>query len=196
MDTSRISFGEMVAAASGVALFIFMFFPWYGVDVEGLPGVGDTPDFSAWEAFDLIDILLFLAAAIAVAIAVLRALGSMPDLPAPPGRIVLIAGAVATVLVLFRLLVTPGEDTELLGVDIEITRKIGIFLGLIAAGGIAYGGYRQLNDPASAGSLGSGGGTTASTATAPPPPPPAAPPTPPPAAPPTTPTDPGPPPAV
>lgn len=172
MDTSRVSFGEMVAAASGLALFIFMFLPWYGMSVEGVPDVGDTPTFNAWEAFDLIDIVLLLVAAIAVAVAVLRAADSMPELPAPAGTIVMGAGLVAVALIAFRILVTPGEDSaQFFGVEIEFTRRIGLFLGLAAAGGIAYGGYRQTQEPpGTGGGAPAAGGRPAAPATAPPPP--------------------------
>jgi purine-cytosine permease-like protein len=141
VDTSRISFGEMVAAVSGLLLFIFMFVGWYGVeDVSGSA--------NAWESFSFIDILLFLAAVVAVSIAVLRAADAMPaELPAPPGLIVAGAGALAVLLILFRLIATP--DFDVLGVDVDTTRKIGVFLGLLAAAGIAYGGYMAMNERAS-----------------------------------------------
>lgn len=151
MDTSKISFGEMVAGASGLALFIFMFFPWYGAsaDVEGAGEVAGA-DANAWEAFSFIDILLFLIALIAIAVAVARATGTMPTgLPAPPGLIVAGAGAFAVLLILFRLIDTPGEDVAGFGVEIDIGRKIGVFLGLLAAGGIAFGGWTAMNERAS-----------------------------------------------
>jgi len=144
MDTSRISFGEMVAAVSGVALFIVMFLPWYGVSAGGL-----SLNVNAWESFSFIDILLLLVALLAIGLALARATGNLPaDLPAPAGLIVAGAGALALLLILFRLLNTPGDDLS--GVDgVDIGRKIGIFLGLIAAGGITFGGYTAHTERAS-----------------------------------------------
>ena len=160
MDTSRISFGEMVAGASGLALFIFMFVGWYGI--EDAPGSAN-----AWESFSFIDILLFLVAAIAVAQAVARATGAMPaDLPAPAGLIVAGAGALAVILILFRIISTPDFGASDFGVDIDTTRKIGVFLGLIAAGGITFGGYTAMSERAS--------GAAPPTAPPPPSPPPPA----------------------
>ncbi len=139
MDTSRISFGEMIAGVAGLLLFLFMFISWYGID-------GFDGGFNAWESFGFIDILLFLVAALAIAQAVLRATGKMPTgLPVPPATIVAIAGAVAVVLILFRLIFTPGDE-DVFGVEIDITRKIGIFLGLLAAAGVAFGGYTAMNE--------------------------------------------------
>jgi len=142
MDTSRISFGEMVAAVSGAVLFIVMFMPWYGISAGGV-----SLNVNAWERFSFIDILLFLASLLAIGVALARATGNMPTgLPAPPGLIVAGAGALALLLILFRLISTPGDD---LGGAVDLGRKIGIFLGLIAAGGITFGGYTAGNERAS-----------------------------------------------
>ena len=146
MDTSRISFGEMVAGASGLALFIFMFFPWYGVKAE-FEGLGDVEGGSgnAWDFFSFIDIILFLVILLAVGMALARASGSMPaNLPAPAGMIVAAAGALAVLLILFRLISAPDPDAT--GDAVDLSRKIGIFLGLIAAVGIAFGGYTAMNE--------------------------------------------------
>jgi hypothetical protein len=169
VDTSRISFGEMVAAASGIALIVTLFLPWYGVEAE-VAGFGSESDSaSAWEAMGFIDILLFLIAVLAIGMAAARAAGAMPaDLPAPPGLIVAAAGALAVVLVLFRIIDIPHEDVPAIIEDsVDFSRKIGAFLGLIAAGGIAFGGYTALNERASG---------AAPPAAAPPTPPPAPPP--------------------
>ena len=135
----------MIAGASGLALFIFMFVGWFGLKVEAGGFEAETTA-NAWEWFSFIDILLFLAAIVAVALAVLRALGNVPTLPYPPAMIVAIAGAVALVLVLFRLIFPGDAGTDADGV--EATRKIGVFLGLIASAGIAYGGYTAMNERA------------------------------------------------
>ena len=50
-------------------------------------------------------------------------------------------------LILFRLIVIPDGDVDVDGVD--FSRKIGIFLGLIAAAGITFGGWTAMNERAS-----------------------------------------------
>jgi len=148
VDTSRISFGEMVAGVSAVALLIFMFLPWYGVSTD-VPGFAASVNANAWEALSLIDILLFLVILVTLALVGARAMGNLPtNLPAPPGLMIAIAGAVALVLILFRIISIPGPDVDIQGV--EFGRKIGIFLGLIAAGGITFGGYTAMNERAGA----------------------------------------------
>lgn len=146
MDTSKVSPGEAIAGISALALFIFLFLPWYGIDSVGGFGVGDLGgSLSAWEAFSFIDILLFLAAVVVVGLVLAHAADATPELPQPPALIIAVAGVLALVLILFRLLVTPDLDTS--SVDVDLGRKIGIFLALVSAAGIAYGGWRAMNEP-------------------------------------------------
>ena len=96
--------------------------------------------------------MLALIALIAIGLAVARATDSMPsELPAPPGLIVAGAGALAVLIILFRILVPGDGPAGDLGdlIDIDATRKIGAFLGLLAAGGIAFGGWTAMNERAS-----------------------------------------------
>jgi hypothetical protein len=147
VDSSRISFGETIAGASAGALFIFMFLPWYGASamVGGSKITGAHAN--AWQAFSFIDIILFLVIAITLAIVIARAAGAIPpNLPAPPGMIIMGAGAIAVILILFRLLNTPGEDVVGFGVNVDVGRKIGVFLGLIAAAALTYGGWTAGNE--------------------------------------------------
>ena len=61
MDTSKLSVGDQIAAASGLVLLIVLFLPWYGVDVN-VGGFSASESVNAWEAMGFIDILLFLIA--------------------------------------------------------------------------------------------------------------------------------------
>jgi hypothetical protein len=85
-----------------------------------------------------IDILLFLIGLVAIGVPVAKAMGSLPD-DVPGPLIVLSAGGLALLLVLFRLIDLPTPDG---GGGVDFGRKIGIFLGLIAAAGVTYGGWR------------------------------------------------------
>lgn len=149
MDSSKLGVGETVAGISGLALFVFMFLPWYGVDAVGGFGV-EGGDVNAWEAFSFIDVLLFLIAVVVVGLVIVQLAETTPDLPAPPAQVIAIAGAVAVVLILFRLIFTPGIDAAGIDIDVDLGRKIGIFLSLIAAAGIVWGGWRAGNEPVAA----------------------------------------------
>jgi hypothetical protein len=151
MNLSRLTLGERVAAGSAIALLVFMFFPWFGGEqLVALPtgdisAPGDNK--SAWGAFALIDLLLALIALVTLGIAASRALEIPLELPVPPALIVTGAGALAVVLIFYRI-IDPPSLSSLGGdlVDVDIGRKIGLFLGLLAAFGIAAGGYVALEE--------------------------------------------------
>ncbi|MGH2840444.1 MAG: hypothetical protein ACRDKY_06425 [Solirubrobacteraceae bacterium] len=145
MDPSQASLGEKIAGGSALVLLIALFLPWYGIKIEGLgASVSLDETGNAWELLSFVDILLFLAAAAAIALIAARLAGALPALPAPPSLIVLGAGALALALVLFRLIFTPEPDG--LPEQIDLTRKFGIFVALLAAAGVAYGGSQMAQE--------------------------------------------------
>ena len=167
MDTSKLSLGEQIAAVSGIALLIVLFLPWYGVDVSsGVANISASDSASAWEAFGFVDIVLFVVALVAIAIPVARMTDSTPD-DIPGGMLVLSAGVIGLLLVVWRIIDLPTPDSASFGaVNVDFGRKIGVFLGLIATAGIAYGGWRAMEESP----------VSSTPAAAPPPPPPADPP--------------------
>lgn len=147
---SRLSQGESIAGVSGLVLLVVMFLPWYGVDVN-VAGFSSSESANAWEVFSGIDILLFLVAAVAIGAAAARAAGAIPP-DAPVAAIVAGAGALGVLLVVYRILDVPGPDIPAaVQSNIDFGRKIGLFLGLVASAGVAYGGYRSLSETPSAG---------------------------------------------
>ena len=148
MDLGRLTLGEAVAVVSGVALILFMFLPWYGVEARvEVPGVqsfdAEAETLTAWEAFTITDVLLFLAAALAVGLTLGAVAGVRSiELPQRPAPIVVAAGLFAVLLILYRLVDAPGTDIDVSVGEVTIDRRIGVFLALIAAAGIAFGGYR------------------------------------------------------
>jgi hypothetical protein len=179
MDVDKLSTGEKIAGVSAVLLFIFMFFTWFGVEVSGggfsgsVPGAGG----SAWDALEFIPIVLVIAVVVALVNVFLRLSDSDYEPPVSLNVAVTVLGGLSTLLILFRIIDPPGFGS-FGGVSVDATLELGIFLGLIAAAGITYGGYRGMQEEGSsfsgtADKL-SGGGT------APPPPPAATPPPPPP----------------
>jgi hypothetical protein len=142
MDVSRLRQGEKIAAIAGLALLVFMFLPWYGLDGQfGQIGeqLGVDTSIDAWGAFGGTDLLLFLIAAVAIALAVLTATQNAPALPVSASVITTGAGGLGALLVLYRIVNQPGPN-DVIGV------KFGVFLGLLACLGIAYGGFKALQD--------------------------------------------------
>jgi uncharacterized membrane protein YhaH (DUF805 family) len=194
MDVNRLSTGEKIAGASGILLFIFMFLDWFGVEVSGggfsssVPGSGGN----AWDALDFIPIILVIAVVAAVAMAVLRLTDTTLEPIVPLSIAVTVLGVLSVLLILFRI-IDPPSFGSYGGYSVDATLKFGIFLSLIAAGGVAYGGYRTMQeegasfgDAADRLSGGRSDGPSAGPPSPPPPPPPPPSATPPPPPPPPT----------
>jgi hypothetical protein len=129
-----------------VLLFISLFFNWYSVSVH-IAGFSQSQGFSGWTVLSFIDILLFIIALIAVAVAVARMADAIPRaMPISPGLLVLGVGVIATLLVLFRIIDIPGggDVADVPGVDLG--RSFGIFVSLIASLGITAGGWIGWNE--------------------------------------------------
>jgi hypothetical protein len=157
MDTSAVGRGETIAGVSAVALLLIMFiFDWFGFGGTIDTGIGTVDiggGFNAWQSFEFIDIILFLTIGAAIAVAAMAASGAGAGLPVAGSAIVTGLGGLSTILILYRILDTPG------GSD----REIGVFLGLIAAAGITYGGWTAMQEEGTsfgdqASGFGGGGG--------------------------------------
>jgi hypothetical protein len=180
MDTNRLNQGEMIAAISAVLLllimFIFSWFGWGGDLADQADAAGFDTGWNAWQSFGFIDIILFITILVAIGGALVSANAQSVNTPVAISSITAALGILSVLLILFRIISPPDFGTDVLGGGgIDVSRKIGVFLGLIAAGGIAYGGWRAMQEEGT--SFGdqadrfqnrppSGGGT-------PPPPPPA-----------------------
>lgn len=177
MEADRLSTGEKISAVSAALLFVFMFFDWFGAEVSSVTGFsGDVPGGgSAWDALDVIPLFLMLAIVVAIGVAVVRLTDADLEPPISMNAIVAALGGLAVLLILYRIIDPPGGG-DFGGVTVDTTLKLGIFLGLLAAAGIAYGGYSAMREEgATFGDAadrlsGSGGGQSAAGG----PPPPAA----------------------
>jgi hypothetical protein len=118
MDLNRMSQGEKIAGAGGLALFICLFLPWFG-------------DVSGWEGQSSTDIYMLITAVVAVGTAVTA--GKGVDLPGiSMNGATMLLGAVATILLVWLIVFDFPSG---------VSRGIGIILALVAAAAIAYGGY-------------------------------------------------------
>lgn len=139
MDLNRLNTGERLAGLSGLLLLISMFVHWYGV--KGFSGGAD-----AWQAFSLIDIVLLIVAVAAMGLALLGPSRSDLELPVTASAVVTSFGALAVVLVLLRLIDPPDIGVAAFAPHAEVTRKIGIWLGLLTSIGVAVGGYLAMQE--------------------------------------------------
>ena len=180
MEVDKLNTGEKVSAVSAILLFVFMFFDWFGVKISGVAGFsGDVSGSggSAWDALDVIPIFLMLAIVVAIGVAVIRLTDADLEPPVSLNAIVAALGGFAVLLILYRI-IFPPDFGSFGGVSVDATLKFGIFLGLLAAAGIAYGGYSAMREEGAtfggeADRLsGPGGGQPPAGGPPPPPPPP------------------------
>lgn len=147
MKLDRLNRGEAIATVSAAVLFVSMFLDWYGTELSGgpltLPGVAFGAGGSAWATLEVISFILMLTIAVTIGAALLVLLGSEWKPAIPTTAAVTVLGGLSFILILFRMVVPPGFGA-LGGVSVDATLQLGIFVGLAAAAGIAYGGYRAM----------------------------------------------------
>ena len=141
MDT-RPGSGERLAEIGGIALILIMFlFAWFAVDAEG----ADINGFDAFDGFsDWIGLVLTFTAFSGIALGVFGAAAARNRVPVSLTALTAGLGIVSVVLiVIFGLISTP--DISLGGSDsIETSRKIGVWLGLLASAAVAFGGWNAM----------------------------------------------------
>jgi hypothetical protein len=133
--------GEIVAGVGGVALFVFLFFDWFGggAEVTGSLVNGTAtlshPGISGWDALtDLPGFLIILSGVAGIALAYLAAAGQRVNVPVRRGATTALLGTLAVLLILWRMFA--GSPTL----------KIGVFLGLGAAIAITAGALMALGE--------------------------------------------------
>jgi hypothetical protein len=129
MDLRRLRAGEWITAISGIALLVSLFMPWYGAD--------DAPADSGFASLAVLDVVLALIAAAAVALLLITAVQRLPAVPVAFSVFVCLGGLLALVLVLIRVVDLPGDASA---------REWGLWLGLAGALGIAVGSLVAMRD--------------------------------------------------
>jgi hypothetical protein len=126
---------ELIAAGSGLLLIVALFLPWYTRDTD-IAGAVIRQTWTAWQATAVIAAVLFLIGAVAIA-----------TVAAPSGfrgdRLLVPLGLLALALVVFRAIDLPLPDVALVeGDSADTSRKLGLWLALVASVGVAVGGRR------------------------------------------------------
>jgi uncharacterized membrane protein len=156
MDLNKLTTGDKIIGVSGILLFIFSFFHWLGYDVGPLSVAQ-----SAW-SFTILWIAVLLGVLL-VAYVIGKAAGvAMPDLGSVTwDQIVLGVAGLVFLLILIKLIAGPSaHGVNLSSVGISKSRKIGIFLGLIASGGMLFGAFLNARESLPGSLGGNKGGAT------------------------------------
>jgi hypothetical protein len=133
--------GELIAAVSGGLLLVAMIaLKWFGVaapDGQFAPRSGTLGAQSAWQSLTTLRWLMVLTIAVALAAGVLKRLQRDQAAKTDVSLIVTALGSVTSVLLVYRvLIVLPGSGTV-------VDQKLGAFIGLLCAIGIAFGGFQS-----------------------------------------------------
>ncbi|HLM86786.1 MAG TPA: hypothetical protein VK272_11420 [Solirubrobacteraceae bacterium] len=151
-DISRLRRSDQVIGVSAIALFIFMFFfKWYGGSASAsVGGVSVSSSSDAWNTFQNSRWLWLITIVVALAAVAISAGALELKSPVQPSVLVAGLGALSTALILYRIVHHPsgGASSSIGAVHYSYSYgiKLGIWLGLIAAAGIAYGGYLAMRD--------------------------------------------------
>jgi hypothetical protein len=139
---TRVNVGELLSAVSALLLLAVMFATqWYGVAGVPDPSYARPATSTAENGFDgLTDVRWVMLAAIVAAIGsvFLRASQRGHGTKTDTSRVVAGLGALTAVLLIYRVLINLPGDGKVLD------QKLGAFLGLLGALGIAWGGYESI----------------------------------------------------
>jgi hypothetical protein len=140
-----IRYGEKWAGLSAIALFGFLFMDWFGTPatfyaVGAEARVETAGGVAGWDSLGWLALALcILAIAAGLAVPMIFGLWESPVLPLATAICALLLGILAAIAIVVENIFQPGPD-EL------ITVLSGWWLGLLAALGIARGGYLSIHD--------------------------------------------------
>jgi hypothetical protein len=143
----RLRRGELIAGLSGAALLVFMFaLTWYAVrgPLRQTLAINlhQTTSYTGWTGLTHLRWVLLVTALVALALTYLQATSRAPALPVTLAVIVTVLGGLSTLVLIYRVLInTPASMLD---------QRAGAYLGLVAAAGIAYGGYSSMREESGA----------------------------------------------
>jgi hypothetical protein len=145
----RIHVGELISAASALILVALTFLlEWYGL--AGNPGPTaaraevSTAE-NAWQALTLTRWLLLLTILVAIGSVFLHASQRSHGAKTDTGFVITALGSVTAAVLVYRVLIVLPDSGKI------IDQKIGAYLGLLAAIGVAYGGFESMREERSRG---------------------------------------------
>jgi hypothetical protein len=141
VDLNKLSTADRVIGAAGIVFFISLFFPWWGIDL----GEFGTPSNSGWDYF-LTGILPFLLIVVMIGQIVITRFTTteLPALPISWAQVHLIAGGVVAALLLLRTIIPADEGGG--GFEVDLDRQWGLYISLLAAIGVAVGGFLKFQE--------------------------------------------------
>lgn len=140
MNLDKLTPAEQIILASGIGLAVFSLLPWFGYG---------GADHNGWDnPFSALAVLVALVMVVQIVLARFTN-ASLPRIPIGWGQVHLILGFVVLGLIVLQYVVGDCVSGQVLGrrVCVELDKKFGLYLGILAAAGLAYGGVRRRQEP-------------------------------------------------
>jgi hypothetical protein len=139
---TRVRVGALLSATSALLLLVIMFATeWYGVagvpDPSAARPAVSTAE-NGWNGLTNIRWVLLTTILMAVGSVFLRASQREHGTKTETGGVVAALGSLSSVLLIYRVLIALPAGTKV------IDQKLGAFLGLVCALGVAWGGYESI----------------------------------------------------
>jgi len=136
-----------ISAGGAFILLISVFFSWYTASVHEGP-LSVSRSGSGWDTTDVAKLVALLAL-IALAVWAVELFAENVNLPWPAAMIAGACGALAAVLVLYRIVSQPGDFSGAAALGVSISTAWGIYLSLISAIVVVVGAYLNLKESSS-----------------------------------------------
>ena len=150
MDFAVLNRGERIAGVTGALLILIMFIvDWFGLKSTagvGAFGVSAEGGRNAWGSYGFTDIVLFITALAAIALAVTAASDAEVGLPVAISAIVVALGILSLILVVISIISPPDFGVNPSGTGVDHERKVGVWLGLLAVIGVTAGGFLAMQE--------------------------------------------------
>jgi hypothetical protein len=130
MDFTRTRGADWLAALGGLLLLISLFLPWYDVRGFGISG---------WESLSVIDLILALAALLAMAVPLVTAARDSPPVSIAVTIVACTIALLALLLVLIRVIWVPSDG-------LEAGRDWGLWVGVVGVLVTTVGTWSALRD--------------------------------------------------
>ncbi len=139
-DPRRLRHGEVIVGISATIMLVALFaLPWYGLTMRLAPmaaTLGARTTVDGWDGLSTIRWLLLISALAGLGLAAAQAARRAPALPVTLSVIVTILAALATLALVYRVLLDPPGAL--------LDRRVGAYVGLLASAGILFGGVRSM----------------------------------------------------
>jgi 4-amino-4-deoxy-L-arabinose transferase-like glycosyltransferase len=142
VDLSKLNTNDWLIGGGAIAFLISIFLPWYGIDEFGVEFNNSGSEYllTGW-----LPLALLIIAFVLVVLPKLSDGINLPEEVGPLSRAqaALAAAGAAAVLVVLRLII-PSDNIGSVDADVDLSRKYGLFLALLAVIAAAAGAFLNM----------------------------------------------------